>query len=88
MKNPVAGRVIALSAALAAVATTTALALASDGVGGTSTRDTYVVGGEVVHPPAPHARAAGRTPASTESSSAGSTRYGYVVGGALVEPAR
>jgi hypothetical protein len=88
MKKPIAGRVIALSAALATVATTSALALASDGVGGTSTRDTYVVGGEVVHPPAPHARAAGRTPASNESSPADSTRHGYVVGGALVEPAR
>jgi hypothetical protein len=88
MTRLIAGRVIALSAALATVATTSALALASDGVEDTSTRHTYVVGGEVVHPPSPHARAARRTPASTEGSAAGSTRYGYVVGGVLVEPAR
>jgi hypothetical protein len=81
--------VIALSAALATVATTTALAFSSDGVEGTSTRTTYVVGGEVVHHPLrTHARAAGRAPASTEASAARSTRYGYVVGGALVEPVR
>lgn len=88
MKKPIAGRVIALSAALATVATTSALAVASDGAGGTSTRHAYVVGGEVVHPPAPHVGAGGSHTAASIESRSGSTRYGYVVGGTLVEPAR
>jgi hypothetical protein len=88
MKRPIAGSLTALSVAFATVGTMAALAVASDGAGAESTRHTYVVGGEVVHPPAPRALdGSDREPSST-AGPAGSTRYGYVVAGELIVPGR
>ena len=71
---------LALAAALATVGAATALAAATPD-SAASTRQTYVVGGEVVHPPQAHLEAATLAPVITGPYS---TRQAYVVGGALV----
>jgi hypothetical protein len=85
MRKSLPGHTLVATLTLAVVGTTTALAVASaHDAERAGTRHTYVVGGEVVHPPAPASRPAAATSARSNGDS---TRYGYVVGGELV-PAR
>jgi hypothetical protein len=75
---------LALVAALATVGAASALAVATSD-NDVSTRHTYVVGGEVVHPPPPVLHEATFPP---DAGGQDGTRRGYVVGGKLVQVGR